>query len=140
MGFSMHLMGFPGYYSVCLINKHLLVYFENIAVRGGSNMLPFYTWKTEAQESYLMCFMFSSKPFFKKSYSYRSQQQPLALSAPWYPSLLANEQEFVILGSCVALEDVMHRYTLTLLRQSHQSMASSALFLELVPVPFPSSS
>lgn len=52
MGFSMHLMGFPSYYSVCLMNKHSLVYFENIAVREGSNMLPFYTWKTEAQESY----------------------------------------------------------------------------------------
>lgn len=81
MGFSMHLMGFPGYYGVCLINKHSLVYFENIAVRGGSNMLPFYTWKTEAQESYLMCLMLSSKPFFLKSHSDRSQQQPLTLSA-----------------------------------------------------------
>lgn len=63
MGFSMHLMGFPGYYSVCLINKHPLVYFENIAMRGGSNMLPFFTWKTEVQESYLMWLMSSSKPF-----------------------------------------------------------------------------
>lgn len=66
MGFSMHLMGFPGYYSVCLINKHSLVYFENIAVREGSNMLPFYTWKTEAQESYLRWLMFSLKAFFFK--------------------------------------------------------------------------
>lgn len=140
MGFSMHLMGFPGYYSVCLMNKHSLVYFENIAVREGSNMLPFYTWKTEAQESYLRWLMFSLKAFFLKSYSHWSQQQPLTLSTPWYPSLLANEQgEFGIVGSCVALEDVMHWYTPTLLWQSHQSTASSALVLELGPVPLPSS-
>lgn len=109
MGFSMHLMGFPGYYSVCLINKHSLVYFENIAVREGSSMLPFYTWKTKAQENYLMCLMFSSKPFFLRPYSHSSEQQPLTLSTPWHPSLLANAQgEFVILGSCVALEEVVH--------------------------------
>lgn len=136
----MHLMGFPGYYNVCLINKYSLVNFENIAVRGGSNMFPFFTRKTEAQESYLRWLMFSLKAFFWKPYSHRSQQQPLTLSTPWYPSLLANEQgEFGILGLCVALEDVRHWYTLTLLRQSHQSTASSALFLELAPVLFPSS-
>lgn len=80
------------------------------------------------------------KAFFLKSYSHRSEQQPLTLSTPWHPSLLANAQgEFVILGSCVALEDVMCWYTLTFLWQSHQSMASSALSLELLPAPLPSS-
>jgi len=37
MGFSMHLMGFPGYHSAWLLNKHSLVYFENISVREGNN-------------------------------------------------------------------------------------------------------
>lgn len=33
MGFSKYLMGFPGYYGAWLLNKHSLVYFENISVR-----------------------------------------------------------------------------------------------------------
>lgn len=59
MGFSKYLMGFPGYYGAWLLNKHSLVYFENISVREGNNItsiLHIEKWGMEKlKKSYFQC-------------------------------------------------------------------------------------
>lgn len=138
MGFSMHLMCFPGYYSVCLIN---ILSFILKTLLGGrqqyASILHMENWGTGKLLKVVN--VLSQSIFFKVLLSLKSAA---AIDSEYsmVPSLLGNEQgEFGILGLCVALEDVMHRYTPTLLWWSHQSTASSALVLELVPVPLPSS-
>lgn len=51
MGFSKHLMGFPGYYGAWILNKYSLAYFETSLGVEAITSLPFYKEKTEAQKN-----------------------------------------------------------------------------------------